>query len=823
MLDFPAYPTNGQQFAAPNGVVYQYTAPPNIWTTAFVGSTLPIKTTASPEEFGAVGNGSTDDGTAIHAWLQYCNANNLKAVVTAGKRYKLPGNFGEYIRVPFDGTGAEFHCSNDGQGHNAVFIIESAAADVEEILVGPKAIPGPVTPGTVNSWTGLYRSSHTIPQLTQRGWSYSFYTTDEVILQRNGGPGTSKGEAFETVNDQGKLSKPLLFAYPVGNFNQVTCYRRRIRPRMVVEGLTVRLTTADTTTKAITNITKANPAVVTCPGHGFPNGTTVYITGVVGMTQVNNVYYDATYVDANTFRINVDTSGVGYTAYTSGGLASFGGRNRMLDIYRPHTTLRNCVLINDTARDCAIGYNVTYATNTVFEGCIIENLAPQKLDPVARFTTCYGFGGGYTDDVTWRNCSARNCRRDIDAGPASNYKIDGGSYPDGVGGHWIDGMHIYGRPFISNQHPTNPHCILTSGSDINVESALIHLPPESNVLTMRGDLPEMRGLFRLGPGVEIIIDETQDPVGVSTQRSIISFPKAMFDCLRPVSLPTRIELRAVIRAWGGASDNNIALLYIQGATAAASGGFPQPIAAPMEIEIAPSIVAHESGFTLASGLPRFQVLLGKCATQFSVGGPTKVRVSGIRCVQVTGVPSAVTTPSDGRYDFHISDIPDVSDFAFINGAVRNSLLTRVNTASTFNLAGGTTVGDEQRRWDATVESGSYTPTLTGVANITSVTPLLCYYSVVREGPQTHVEVHGQITCTPTAGAGTATTLGISLPVPTTFTVAGQLSGSAVVFNGTLTTGITADTTNSRASMAWASNTATPTANHFSARFRYRVA
>jgi hypothetical protein len=402
--------------------------------------------TSTPEDFGAVGDGSTDDSTAIHAWLDYCNTNNRKAVVTPGRQYKLADNFGAYIRVPFDGTGAEFHGSNNGQGHGSIFIIESAASDVEQILVGPKASPGPVTPGTVNSWTGLYRSSTTIPQLTQRGWSYSFYTTDEVILQRNGSSGTPKGEAFETVNDEGRLSKPLLFAYPVGNFDQATCYRRRIRPRMLVKGLTLRLTTADATTKAITGITKANPAVVTCPGHGFPSGTTVYITGVAGMTQINNLYYDATVVDANKFSIGVDTSGVGYSAYTSGGLASFGGRNRMLDICRPHTTLRNCVLINDTARDCAIGYNLTYATNTVFEGCVVENMAPQKLDPVARYGTNYGFGGGYADDVTFRNCSTRNCRRGIDAGPASNYKIDGGSYPDGVGGHWIDGMHIYGPP-----------------------------------------------------------------------------------------------------------------------------------------------------------------------------------------------------------------------------------------------------------------------------------------------------------------------------------------------------------------------------------------
>jgi Flp pilus assembly protein TadG len=44
----------------------------------------------------------------------------------------------------------------------------------------------------------------------------------------------------------------------------------------------------NTTTMAITGISKANPAVVTAANHGFSNGARVFITGVNGMTQVNN-------------------------------------------------------------------------------------------------------------------------------------------------------------------------------------------------------------------------------------------------------------------------------------------------------------------------------------------------------------------------------------------------------------------------------------------------------------------------------------------------------------------------------------------------------
>jgi hypothetical protein len=78
--------------------------------------------------------------------------------------------------------------------------------------------------------------------------------------------------------------------------------------------------------KTITGITQANPGVVTSTAHGYSNGDTVVITGVVGMTQVNNKRFKVASVAANTFQLqdidgnNVNTTS--YTAYTSGGIAN---------------------------------------------------------------------------------------------------------------------------------------------------------------------------------------------------------------------------------------------------------------------------------------------------------------------------------------------------------------------------------------------------------------------------------------------------------------------------------------------------------------------
>ena len=72
-------------------------------------------------------------------------------------------------------------------------------------------------------------------------------------------------------------------------------------------------------TKIISNITVANPGVVTTTvAHTFSNGDEIFIDGVVGMTEVNNTVFTIANVTASTFEI-VDTST--YTAYTSGGTA----------------------------------------------------------------------------------------------------------------------------------------------------------------------------------------------------------------------------------------------------------------------------------------------------------------------------------------------------------------------------------------------------------------------------------------------------------------------------------------------------------------------
>jgi hypothetical protein len=79
------------------------------------------------------------------------------------------------------------------------------------------------------------------------------------------------------------------------------------------------LVTAATT--AISAITKANPAVVTSNSHGMSNGDRVFITGVVGMTEVNNREFTVAGATTNTFEL----SGIDSSAYTTYGSAGTTG------------------------------------------------------------------------------------------------------------------------------------------------------------------------------------------------------------------------------------------------------------------------------------------------------------------------------------------------------------------------------------------------------------------------------------------------------------------------------------------------------------------
>ena len=84
------------------------------------------------------------------------------------------------------------------------------------------------------------------------------------------------------------------------------------------------------TAQNITGATQANPAEITIAAHGFATGNEVFISGVGGMTQLNNRQFKITVTGANTFTLDGVNSSA-YTAFTAGGTAA-----RVYEIVTPY-------------------------------------------------------------------------------------------------------------------------------------------------------------------------------------------------------------------------------------------------------------------------------------------------------------------------------------------------------------------------------------------------------------------------------------------------------------------------------------------------------
>jgi hypothetical protein len=86
------------------------------------------------------------------------------------------------------------------------------------------------------------------------------------------------------------------------------------------QGALLAMETTRAAAKTITGITAASPPVVSSSSHGYTAGQIVYISGVVGMTQVNGRAFVVGTAAAGTFELK-GVDGTSWTAYASAGSA----------------------------------------------------------------------------------------------------------------------------------------------------------------------------------------------------------------------------------------------------------------------------------------------------------------------------------------------------------------------------------------------------------------------------------------------------------------------------------------------------------------------
>lgn len=140
------------------------------------------------------------------------------------------------------------------------------------------------------------------------------------------------------------------------------------------------------------------------------------------------------------------------------------------------------------------------------------------------------------------------------------------------------------------------------------------------------------------------------------------------------------------------------------------------------------------------------------------------------------------------------------------------------TAAEINALSGITATVADLNRTANILAGTYTPTLTNVANVDSSTAFACGYS--RNGD--FVTVEGQITIDATAAA-TDTEVGISLPIASNFAGAQQCAGvGACIAAGAYgeSAAVSGDVTNDRARFLLRPSAAT--ARNYAFHFSYRI-
>ncbi len=175
---------------------------------------------------------------------------------------------------------------------------------------------------TVSILKAVYSRGEASPRLHARtdleSYANGLATARNWLVMRQGGLKRRRGTRFIwPLRDESELGRLIRFEFDEEQAYAILFNDSKIR--FFTLGGIVTLTPQN-----ITAITKANPAVVTYSGADtYANGDRVAITGVVGMTEVNNREFTVANVStgANTFELS-GVNSTGYTTWASGGTVS---------------------------------------------------------------------------------------------------------------------------------------------------------------------------------------------------------------------------------------------------------------------------------------------------------------------------------------------------------------------------------------------------------------------------------------------------------------------------------------------------------------------
>jgi len=155
--------------------------------------------------------------------------------------------------------------------------------------------------------------------------------------------------------------------------------------------------------RTITGATQARPVVVTSSSHGFQNNDVVWITGVSGMTQLNNKPYRVTNMTTNTFEL-YNMAGSRVDGRTYGSFSGTTGRVQKCqdsDCSITITSASHGLVNNDYVFITGVN-GMTQINNQTF---LIGNATTNTytIDPTSNSLTAYTSGG-----LSW--CAREGCQ-----------------------------------------------------------------------------------------------------------------------------------------------------------------------------------------------------------------------------------------------------------------------------------------------------------------------------------------------------------------------------------------------------------------------------
>lgn len=237
-----------------------------------------------------------------------------------------------------------------------------------------------------------------------------------------------------------------------------------------------------------------------------------------------------------------------------------------------------------------------------------------------------------------------------------------------------------------------------------------------------------------------------------------------------------------------------------------------------------ALVAANNLSDLASVITaRSNLGLGSIATQNAnnvtiTGGS----VSGITDIAVADGGTGASTAAGARTNLGVaigSDVQawdaDLDALAALSGTNTIYYRSAANTWTGVTIGGSLSFSGGTLNTAKTLDAGTYTPTLTNVANIDSTTAYQCQY--MRVGNV--VTVSGKLDIDPTAAA-TPTQVGISLPIASNLGAREDCAGSGCCNTISQPAAIRADFTNDRAELDFISTTTLSSGMFFS--FTYEL-